>query len=76
MFATIHEKDFALKALAARRQNNLQKKRIDNASLPAGAPMYFDCLTCAADIVVPEDYMTKPKLCPECQALKEVGWLE
>jgi hypothetical protein len=76
MLATTQGKEFALKALSERRKVNRTKKRIDNASLPAGAPMYFDCLTCAADIVVPEDYTTKSKLCPECQALKEVGWLE
>lgn len=69
-------KDAALKALAERRAN--RPVRIDNASLVAGSPMYFYCISCGhlAD-VKPEEYTTRPaRLCDECQALKECGWLE
>ena len=38
--------------------------------------MHFDCVTCGGDITVPESYITKPNLCPECEALKSTGWLE
>ncbi len=39
--------------------------------------MYFYCISCGypAD-EKPEGYLTPPKkLCPECQALKDLGWL-
>lgn len=65
-----------LKALATRRRINKNRKKVDNSSLYAGSPMYFYCLTCEAEIVVPESYLTRPKLCQECEALKAAGWLE
>lgn len=74
--ATQQGKAFALKALAARRKANKSRKRVDNSSLHAGSPMYFYCVTCGEEIVVPENYTTKPDLCTECQALKSAGWLE
>lgn len=77
-FATQKGKEFALQALRQRREKNAKKKKIDNASLPAGSPMYFYCISCAglAD-TKPEGYITPPKkLCGECRALKDLGWLE
>lgn len=74
--ATTEGKKAALQALAQRRKANKKRKRIDNSSLYAGSPMHFDCIGCGADIVVPESYITKPDLCPECSALKRLGWLE
>ena len=79
VLATEKGKDFALKALAKRRKENKKKKRIDNSSLPAGSPMYFYCKSCGglAD-TLPENYfLSTPKnLCGECQALKDLEWLE
>lgn len=69
-------KEAAFTALIQRRNENKTRERIDNASLPAGSPMHFDCITCGADIVVPENYVTRPGLCPECATLKRLGWLE
>jgi len=74
--ATTLGREHALAQLQARRLKNKDKTRFDNSSLPAGSPMYFDCLTCGETISVPEDYITRPKLCPECQALKDCGWLD
>jgi hypothetical protein len=76
MPATTMGKAVALEALASRRAN--QPKKIDNSSLPAGAPMYFYCLSCGHESdVKPENYLTAPKkLCGECQALRDLGWLE
>lgn len=74
--ATTKGKVAAIAALQKRREDNKTRKRIDNSSLYAGSPMHFDCLGCGADIVVPENYITRPKLCSECQALKDLGWLE
>lgn len=76
--ATTKGKDVALKALAKRRKENAKKKKIDNGSLYAGSPMYFYCKSCdgLAD-TLPESYISPPKkLCDECQALKDLGWLE
>lgn len=76
--ATTKGKEYALKALAERREVNANKEPIDNSSLPAGSPMYFYCRACAglADIL-PESYISPPKkLCDECQVLKDLGWLE
>ena len=74
--ATTQGKKVALAALAKRRKANKTKKHIDNGSLPAGSPMYFYCDGCDADIIVPEDYIIRPRLCSECKALKDLGWLE
>ncbi len=74
--ATTDGKEAALAALTYRRAN--KPKPIDNGSLHAGSPMYFYCLACAhlAD-VKPESFTTRPKsLCAECDALKQLGWLE
>jgi uncharacterized OB-fold protein len=74
--ATEKGKEYALKQLAKRRKNRPEKIR--NSSLPAGSPMYFYCKTCGhlAD-EKPESYILPPKsLCDECQALKDLGWLE
>ncbi len=76
--ATTKGKDAALKALAERREENAKKKKIDNSSLHAGSLMYFYCKSCdgLAD-TLPESYISPPKkLCDECQALKDLGWLE
>lgn len=64
------DKDAALAALAQRREENRSRKRVDNAALYAGSPMYFDCVGCGEEIVVPEDYVTRHKFCPKCQTLK------
>ena len=76
--ATQKGKEFALQALHARRKANAKEKKIDNSSLYAGSQMYFYCKSCdgLAD-VLPESYISPPKkLCDECQALKDMGWLE
>jgi transcription elongation factor Elf1 len=68
-------KEFALEALQKRREKNSKKERVNNSSLSAGSPMYFYCPSCGEEIVVPENYIDRPKLCEECQALKILGWL-
>lgn len=69
-------KETALHALATRRAD--APRKIDNAALPAGSPMYFYCISCGhVAEVVPESYTWTPaKLCSECKALQELGWLE
>jgi len=71
-------KEAAVAALKARRETNAKATKIDNASLPAGAPMYYYCISCGsiADILS-ELHLNPPrKLCRECQAMKDMGWLE
>lgn len=48
---------------------------IDNSSLPAGAPMFFSCISCGHHIIVPETWITKPDLCIKCEELQKLGWL-
>lgn len=76
--ATTQGKEVALSALHKRREENKKKKKINNASLPAGSPMYFYCIACdGLAEVCSEGYTHSPKrLCDECQALKDLGWLE
>lgn len=75
--ATDKGKEFALEALRRRREKNAGKEKVNNALRPAGSSMYFYCRSCddVADIL-PETYISPPKkLCKECQALKDKGWL-
>lgn len=76
MVLTTLGKEAALAGLAQRRLANRSLVHVDNSSLYAGEPMYFYCLGCGAEIVVPESWITKPDCCPECTALKKLGWLE
>ncbi|MEK9151964.1 MAG: hypothetical protein AAB692_01210 [Patescibacteria group bacterium] len=76
--ATTKGKAVALEALKKRREENAKKEKIDNSRLHAGSPMYFYCISCdGLSDVLPESYLTPPKqCCKECQALKDLGWLE
>lgn len=76
MLATTKGKKKALKALEERRKN--PPRRVENASLIAGSPMYYYCISCGyTSDVLPECHISKPtKLCTECAALNELGWLE
>lgn len=69
------EKQEALIALAERKAN--PPERINNVSLYAGSPMFFYCKICEGTIVLPESFTCAvPKLCVECEFIKEMGWLE
>jgi hypothetical protein len=66
-------------ALAALKERRLTKPApINNARLPAGSAMYFYCISCGHESdVLPEGFINPPKkFCKECQALKDIGWLE
>jgi RNA polymerase-binding transcription factor DksA len=69
-------KEELLEKLRKRRHN--RPKKIDNASLPARAPMYYYCKSCGALAdKLPESHTVLAKsLCTECQQLKDFGWLE
>ena len=76
MPVTEQGKEAAVKALKERQLN--KPKRINNASLYAGSPMYFYCIMCGYLAgTLPESYTcTPPELCSECEAMKDLGWLE
>lgn len=76
MATTQKGKKAALDALAKRRKD--PPKRINNADLYAGSPMYYYCVSCGHQSdVLPETHFGRPRqLCGECQALKDAGWLE
>lgn len=77
--ATTKGKAHALDALAMRREENSKKERIDNSQLPAGSPMYYYCISCnGISDIKPEGWFlgSVAKLCKECQALKDLDWLE
>ena len=63
-----------LAKLRERRAN--PPEQIDNASLYAGSPMFFYCLSCSGEIIVPEAWIFKPDLCSECTRLQKLGWLD
>ena len=71
----VPEKEKALIALQERQANPPTK--INNWELYAGSPMYYYCKICDGEIVLPESFTCAvPKLCNECDFLKEMGWLE
>lgn len=74
--ATTQGRDVALAALAARRVASRGRPRTNNASLPAGAPIYLPCVACGTEVAHPEDYLVPRRLCAECEALQVCGWLE
>jgi hypothetical protein len=73
---TTQGKEVALQGLRERRERGKTETKIRNIDLYAGSPMHYNCIGCGCqDIVVPESWITKPDLCTECQALKDMGWL-
>lgn len=73
--ATEQGRRAALEALAQRRAEYAGHKLPRNEDLPAGSPMVFRCIGCGAAIWVSENYICKPDLCSECDALRRLGWL-
>ena len=60
-----------------RKKANEKVKRIDNASLPAGAPMTYYCAYCRDHTeTLPESHMSRPKtVCDPCQVLVNHGMM-
>jgi hypothetical protein len=70
--------DKKAKLEALRQRKNNRPVKIDNASLPAGSPMYYYCTSCGhlADTMPENWFITPPRsLCTKCQELKDQGWL-
>lgn len=68
-------KEKAMKALEKRQAN--PPERVDNASLHAGSPMYYYCRLCGhlAATLSESHWGAPPKLCSDCQHMKDMGWL-
>lgn len=75
--ATEKGKKFAIKSLHERRAKSLTDTKVNNASLPAGFPIYYYCISCGqVSETVSETYVTSPrKICTECQAMIDLNWL-
>ena len=75
---TTGEKASALKKLEERRKQSSTEEQINNASQPEGSFMYYYCNLCGCLAEVLPELHNKPpkKLCDECQALEDAGWLE
>jgi len=76
--STITDKgqDFALQQLEERKKINKDRKRINNAELHAGSPMYYYCRVCGEVIILPETHTCPaPTHCVECDALIVAGWM-
>lgn len=72
---SLTEKEKAMIALDERLKNPPEK--INNSSLYAGSPMYFYCKLCDGEIVLPEGFTCSvPKLCTDCDFMKDMGWLD
>jgi hypothetical protein len=76
--ATERGREYALAQLETRRAESQKATRINNASLPAGSPMYFYCVLCGdLSDVLPEGFIWPPaKFCRECNALVDLGWAQ
>lgn len=74
---TAQGKEAALEGLRQRREAAKEQKDINNSSLPAGSPMFYYCNGCGLqNIVLPEAHLQMPpKLCTECQAMLDMGWM-
>jgi len=70
------EQTEAVEALQERKDANADVERVDNHSLPAGAPMYYYCRLCGKDLgAYPEDHVgPAPRYCSPCETLVEAGW--
>jgi len=75
MVATEHGKEYAHQELERRRRRFAKQTLPRNEDMPAGSPMVFRCIGCGAPIWVNEGYITKPDMCPECEALHNLGWM-
>jgi hypothetical protein len=67
----------ALTALEERKEKSKHEKKINNAELYAGSPMYYYCHLCGLLAeVLPETHMSKPKAyCDPCQELTSHGYM-
>lgn len=77
---TSHGKEKALTALKERRDKNKGEDwNKYSSSLTAGSPIYYGCIACnGVAEVKPENWVfgSVKKLCDECQALKDMEWME
>ncbi len=76
--ATTQGREFALEKLEERRKKSAIEKKTNNHALPEGSSMYYYCVVCGClSDVLPELHRDTPKrLCAECQALQNIGWLD
>ncbi len=66
---------YAIEQFKKRKEENDGHQR-DNATLPAGSPMYYYCRYCGIHTeTLPETHMSTPKrVCDPCVVLKDNGF--
>ena len=66
----------ALKKLAVRAERAKKEKKVNNAYLYAGSPMYYYCRICGVQTdVLPESHVERPKrYCDDCEELRAAGF--
>lgn len=72
------DKKIAFETFVERYNQFSKEKKIDNASLYAGSPMYFYCKGCTKHIAtLPENYINPPRrYCEPCQVLADHGLMD
>lgn len=67
--------EIAVRQFEKRKAENAEKPKIDNASLPAGSPMYYYCKFCGDHTeTLPETHIRAPKvICDPCKVLNDHG---
>ncbi len=63
-----------LKALMERNKAGAKIRRVDNASLYAGSPMYYYCRICGHEFELPENHLGAPSHCDGCKELLRWGY--
>lgn len=63
-----------LRAFEERRKKGAREKKIHNAHLHAGSPMFFYCrrCRCIADVLSEDFVVQTKKLCDECQEMEDM----
>lgn len=69
------DSEVAMAQFEKRRAANAKRGRIDNAALPAGAPMFYYCRFCGAQTeTLPESHNKAPRVtCEACEVLVAHG---
>jgi RNA polymerase-binding transcription factor DksA len=76
MYTYTPAEEAQLQALLKRRENNKNIKKVNNADLYAGSPMYYYCQSCDGEMSLPESHLcAAPTLCSYCKELVESGLL-
>ena len=71
-------KETAIIQFQRRRAFSSKINKVDNSTLPTGAPVFTYCCHCGIPLEkLPEDYLFRPySQCSQCSGLEREGWLD